>query len=271
MSLTLGSGPFGEHPAGEFSPPLRPDPPILYFEDNPRRIRVTFGGETIADSRRMKLLHESGRLPVYYFPPDDVRQDLLEASRRTESSPSKGTARFWTVRAHDRLAADAAWSWDEPLLQGHLAFAWDAMDGWFAEDDQLFGHARDPYKRIDVHPSTRHVRVLRDGELLADTRRSRMLFETGLPTRYYIPAEDVRTELLVQSPTKTRCAYKGSASHWSVRIVDSVISDLVWSYAEPQHDAEAVRDLLCFYQERVDLELDGEPQARPQTQWSRDD
>lgn len=267
----LGSGPFGERPGGRFNIPIDAGDGVLYFENNPRRIRAIFAREVVVDSTRVKLLHESGRLPVYYFPPDDVRQDLLEPSDRTEASPIKGTARFWTVRVGDRVVPDAAWSWSEPLLEGHIALDWNAMDEWFAEDDQLFGHARDPYSRIDVHKSTRHVRVMRDGIVLADTRRSKILFETGLPPRYYIPAEDVRSDLLVSSPTRTRCAYKGSASHWSVRVGDRVVDDLVWSYPEPQLDAKPVRDLLCFYQERVDLEVDGELQPRPRTQWSRDD
>jgi uncharacterized protein (DUF427 family) len=271
MAWMLGSGPFGEHPGGRFNVPIDARDGILYFEDNPRRIRAIFARKVVADSKRVKLLHESGRLPVYYFPPEDVRQELLEPSDRTETSQLKGTARFWTVRVGERVAQNSAWSWSEPLLEGHVALDWHAMDEWFAEDDQLFGHPRDPYSRIDVHKSTRHVRILRDGVVLADTRRSKILFETGLPSRYYIPAEDVRTELLMPSPTRTRCAYKGSASHWSVRIGDRVVDDLVWSYPEPQLDAEPVRDLLCFYQERVEVELDGERQTRPRTQWSRDD
>jgi uncharacterized protein (DUF427 family) len=271
MAWMLGSGPFGERPAGRFSVPVDTSDGLLYFEDNPRRIRVIFAKKVVVDSTRVKLLHESGRLPVYYFPPDDVRQELLEPSERTDQSQPKGTARFWSVRVGDRVAADAAWSWSAPLLEGHVALDWSSMDEWFAEDDQLFGHPRDPYSRIDVHKSTRHVRIIRDGVVLADTRRSRILFETGLPPRYYIPAEDIRTEFLVPSSKKTRCAYKGSASHWSVRIGDREVADLVWAYPEPQHDAEPVRDLLCFYQERVELELDGEAQTRPQTEWSRDD
>jgi uncharacterized protein (DUF427 family) len=271
MAWMLGSGPFGEHPTGRFNTPIGSGDGILYFEDNPRRIRAIFAREVVADSTRVKLLHESGRLPVYYFPPEDVRLGFLEPSQRTDTSRIKGTARFWTVRVGDRVAQDAASSWSEPLLEGHITLAWDAMDEWFAEDDQLFGHPRDPYSRIDVHKSTRHVRILRDGVVLADTRRSKILFETGLPPRYYIPAEDVSTELLVPSPTRTRCAYKGSASHWSVRVGDRLVDDLVWSYPEPQLDAEPVRDLLCFYQERVELELDGELQTRPRTQWSRGD
>ena len=271
MSLTIGSGPFGDDPAGRFEPPLNEAGGLLYFEDNPRRIRAIFARETVVDSRRVKLLHESGRLPVYYFPSDDVRRDLLEPSRRTERSEQKGTARFWSLRVGERVAPDAVWNWSHALLGGHVALEWNAMDEWFAEDDQLFGHPRDPYSRIDVHKSTRHVRLLRDGVLLADSRRPKILFETGLPPRYYLPPDDVRTDLLVPSATRTRCAYKGSASHWSVRVGDRLIDDLVWAYPEPQHDAEPVRDLLCFYDERVDVELDGELQARPRTQWSRDD
>jgi uncharacterized protein (DUF427 family) len=271
MALTLGSGPFGEHPGGRFNMPIDTAEGVLYFEDDPRRIRAIFAKEVVVDSRQVKLLHESGRLPVYYFPPGDVRQHLLEPSDRTESSALKGTARFWTVRVGERRAPDAAWSWSDPLLEGHIALDWNAMDEWFAEDDQLLGHPRDPYSRIDVHKSTRQVRVVRDGVVLADTRRARVLFETGLPPRYYIPVEDVRADLLVPSSTRTRCAYKGSASHWSVQVGDREIEDLVWSYPEPLHDADPVRDLLCFYQERVDLEVDGELQGRPQTQWSRDD
>ncbi len=271
MSLTIGSGPFGQRPAGRFNTSIDAPDGLLYVEENPRRIRAIFAKQPVVDSTRVKLLHESGRLPVYYFPEEDVRRELLEPSARSESSPLKGTARYWSLHAGDRVVPDAAWSWSSPLLAGHIALEWDAMDEWFAEDDQLFGHPRDPYSRIDVHKSSRHVRVLRDGVLLADTHRSHILFETALPPRYYIPADDVRTELLVPSSTRTRCAYKGSATHWSMRIGERVVDDLVWSYPQPQHDAQPVRDLLCFYSERVDIELDGERVARPQTQWSRDE
>ena len=271
MGLTSAAGPFGEHPAGRFEPQLEHGGAVLYFEDDPRRIRALFARATVVDSRRVKLLHETGKLPLYHFPEADVRRDLLEPSGRTESSPLKGEARFWSMRVGERVAPDAAWSWSHPMLAGYVALEWSAMDEWFAEDDQLFGHPRDPYSRIDVHASTRHVRITRGGVVLADTRRSRILFETGLPPRYYIPADDVRTELLVPSSKRTRCAYKGSASYWSVRVGNELVEDLVWSYPVPQHDAEPVRDLLCFFNERVDIELDDEAQTRPQTQWSRDD
>jgi len=276
MSLTVGTGPFAKEPQGRFNFDVEPPTgSVLFFDPVPQRIRAVFAKETVVDSRNAKLLHETGHLPVYYFPDDDVRFDLLEATERQTHCPHKGEASYWTIRVGDRTAADAVWAYREPLepaqfLAGYVAVYWEKVDEWFAEDEQLFGHPRDPYSRIDVYKTTRHVRVLLDGELLADTRRAKALFETGLPTRYYIPVDDVRTDLLVPSPTRTRCAYKGSASYWHVRLGDRLVEDVVWSYPEPQHDAEPVRDLLCFFNERVDLELDGEPQERPHTQFSRD-
>jgi uncharacterized protein (DUF427 family) len=239
-------------------------------------VRAIFERETIVDSHRAKLLHESGRLPVYYFPEADVRVEFLEPSGRSEDDPRKGKASYWSLVVGERRAEDAAWSYVEPpesaaWLAGHYAFRWNDIDEWFAEEEQLFGHPRDPYSRIDVLKTARHVRVLRDGVLLAETRRAKALFETGLPTRWYIPPEDVRTELLSPSSTRTRCAYKGSAAYWSVQVGERLIEDLVWTYAEPQHDAAPIRDYLCFFNERVDLEIDGERAERPQTQWSRDD
>ena len=130
------------------------------------------------------------------------------------------------------------------FLRDHVTFEWGAIDEWFTEDEQLFGHPRDPYSRIDVFKSTRHVRVSLDGQLLAESRRPKVLYETALPPRFYLPADDVRTELLVASPRRTRCAYKGSASYWHVRVGDRLVEDLVWTYRDPQHDATPVADHL---------------------------
>ena len=150
--------------------------------------------------------------------------------------PAKGRASYRSLRVRDRTAPDAAWVFEEPVadaafLSGYISFEWGAIDEWFVEDEQLFGHPRDPYSRIDVFKSTRHE----------------------------------------SSPTRTRCAYKGSASYWHVRVGDRLVEDLVWTYRDPQHDAKPVADQLCFFNERVDLEVDGEPQDRPRTQWSRDE
>jgi uncharacterized protein (DUF427 family) len=275
MSLTAASGPFSKRPSGALNFPVEPPTgSVLLWWPVPQRIRALVGDETVVDSRNAKLLHETGHLPVYYFPDEEVRFDLLEPSEKRTHCRHKGEASYWTVRVGDREVPNAAWAYREPIesasfLRGHVAFYWHLADEWFAEDDQLFGHPRDPFHRIDVHPTTRRVRVLLDGEVLAETTRAQALFETALPPRWYIPPDDVRMELLEPSESKTRCAYKGLASYWNVRVGDDFEYDLVWTYAEPQHDAEPVRGMLCFFNERVDVELDGKVGERPRTQWSR--
>ena len=270
MSLTVGTAPFGQRPGGEFNFELPRRKGLIYFEDSPRRIRARLGGETVVDSRHAKLLHEHGLLPVYYFPADEVRTDLLAATGRRTTCPWKGEASYWSVHAGGKVAEDAVWSYPEPVagappIAGYLAFYWNAMDEWLEEDEPAIVHARDPYHRIDVLDTSRHVRVSVNGEVVADTTRSRVLFETGLPPRWYFPREDVRMDLLTPSDTRTGCAYKGFASYWSLGGED----DLVWSYPEPRREVERIRGYLAFFNERVDIEVDGERQERPVTQWSR--
>jgi uncharacterized protein (DUF427 family) len=234
VSLTYGTGPFGADPAGRFNFEA-PREGVRYLEESPRWVRARLSGETVVDSKRPRLLHESGRLPRFLFPPEDVRADLLPED---------------AVHVHD-----------DDLVE----VDWGAVDEWLEEEEPQIGHARDPFHRIDVRQSSRHVKVSVDGQLVAESRRAKALFETGLPTRWYFPAEDVRTGLLAGSDTNTVCAYKGTASYWSVGDED----DIVWTYREPLHDALEVKDHLAFFNERVDLVVDGEPQERPRTQWSR--
>lgn len=214
MSLTANHGPLSSEAGGSLNFELEAPDLVLYLDPMPYRIRALFEGETIVDAYEPLLLHESGRLPVYYFREEEVNRDLLESSE-TRSEP-KGIAEYWTVRVGERAAPDAALSYSLPiegaaLLQGLLTLDWDEMDEWFCEDEQLFGHPRDPFSRIDTYKTSRHLRISLDGELLAETRRATALYETGLPPRYYIPEEDVRTELLIQSSNRSRCAYKGAA------------------------------------------------------------
>jgi uncharacterized protein (DUF427 family) len=264
MSLTKGSGPFGEHPDGTFNFDPRAPEHVLYLERCPRRVRVVLGGVAVVDSTSVQLLHPPGRTPTYLFPPRHVRTDLLEASERQRFDPGMGRATYWTVHAGDRRAVDAAYSWQRPPgsaagIAGLIAFDWDAMDGVFEEDEQVFVHPRDPYTRIDVLRTSRRVRVRLSGTVLAESTRSRMLVESGLPVRWYLPPEDVRTDLLESSPHRTRCPYKGIAHYWSVRLPERVEEDVVWSYPEPSHDADAVGGLLCFVDDRVQLEVDDAP------------
>jgi uncharacterized protein (DUF427 family) len=232
MSLTVGSGPFGQRPAGSFNFDV-PDDGVFYIEDSPRWIRGRLGDRTVVDSKRVRMLHEAGRLPVWLFPEEDVRTELIPGAA--------------LQRRHGLIEVDFA-----------------ALDEWLEEDERQIGHPRDPYHRIDIRRTSRQVRVSIGGRLVADTSRALVLFETGLPPRWYIPREDVRAELAPSEHT-TVCAYKGQASHWSAAGEEAI----AWSYEEPLHEALPVRGLVAFYDERVDLELDGELRERPRTQWSR--
>lgn len=247
----------------------------FHLEPSPRRVRVVFGGVTIADSTHALLLRERGRLPVYYFPLADVRSDVLERSQHTTSSDFKGAAAYWTVRAGDRVAENVAWSYEAPPeegpdLNGYVAFYWNEMDAWYEEDERAFGHARDPYKfGVDVRRSTRHVRIELGGATVAETRHPTLIFESELPIRYYIPPEDVRMDLLEPSATTSQCAYKGEASYWSARIGEHLFRDVAWTYREPLTAAVPIAGKLCFFQERVDaINVDGEQIERPRTPWS---
>ena len=252
-----------------------PRPDSLRFEPSPRWVRTAFGGTFIADSRRARLMLEPKRTPIYYFPFEDVRMELLVASDLKTESPLKGEASYWSIKVGERVADNAAWSYRNPVpewasLNGFVAFHWNKMDAWFEEDDEVFVHPRDPYKRVDVLQSSRHVQVVLGGQIVAETRRPRLLFETGLPTRYYIPKLDVRMDVLHPTPTRTRCPYKGEAVYWSARIGETEIKDLVWSYPSPIPECPKIENHLCFYNERVDaIIVDGVTQPVPVTPWSK--
>ncbi len=274
MALTVGTGPFGEGRDGTFNFEVTaPQEHALYLENSPRRVRAVFGGETVVDTRHAKLLHETGHLPVYYFPVEDVRQDLLERTDHSTHCPFKGDASYWSVRVGDRVAENAVWGYEEPMdsappLRDLVAFYFDAMDAWYEEDEEIFVHPKDPYHRVDVLESSRRVRISVNGEVVAETDRPKMLFETGLPPRYYVPPEDVRGDLLVPSETTTGCPYKGTASYYSVEAGGERFEDLAWYYPEPLPEVEKVRDHPCFYDEKVDVEVDGERQPRPETRFA---
>jgi uncharacterized protein (DUF427 family) len=274
MTLTVGSGPFAQAPAGEFNVEI-PSERILLFEPFPRRMRASFAGEQIVDSRQARLLHEHGVLPRCYFPRADVRTDLLERAHHGTDSPLKGPTVYWRLRVGDRVVEDAAISHpeppeDAPALEDYIALRWSAMDEWLEEDAVAVGHVRDPYHRVDVLPSSRHVIVRLGGEILAESRRARVIYETALPPRWYFPVEDVVADL---RPTEleTVCAYKGYASYWSVQAGDESHANLAWTYREPLHDAADVADHVALFNERVEIEIDGELEPQVGTPWSAPD
>ena len=255
----------------EASPSLREG---FRWEDSRRRVRVVFADMTIAASNRVMLFQEFGRLPIFYFPMEDVRMDLLAATDHHTSSPLKGEASYWTVQVGNRVAEHAAWSYPDPFpngppLTGYLAFYWEKMDALYEEEERVFEHARDPYKRVDILTSSRHVRVVLGGETIAETHHPRLLIETGLPIRYYIPEKDVHMDLMEPTETTSRCPYKGQASYWSVRIAEKVFKNIVWSYRDPLPACVPLTGYLCFFNERVEaLYVDDELLPVLKTPWS---
>ncbi len=273
MTLTLGTGPFGQTPAGVFNDAVSVDGRVIWWEDSPRRVRGLLDGEVVVDSRRVKLLHESGLLPRWYFPGEDVREDLLEAIDRHTHCPIKGDASYFSVRLGDRLVENAAWTYSEPIagsppLQGHLSFDFAALDQWLEEDEPVIGHPRDPYHRIDVRETSRHVRISVTGRQVADSTRAVVLFETGLPPRWYLPPGDVEASVLRPDEATTVCAYKGVASYHAVEVDAERMEGVCWFYPEPEREVAPIADRICFLDEAVDVELDGEAQERPKTPFS---
>ena len=248
----------------------------LRVEPSPRWVRAYVGGHAIVDSKRALLVYEPRRLPVYYFPTADVRMDWLQPSTDTLRGAGAASGRtWWMLQREGQTVTDVAWSYPAPeagraALEDHIAFYWDKLDAWFEEDQQVFVHPRDPHKRVDVMASSRHVRVVLNGEVIAETHRPHLLFETGLPTRYYIAPMDVRLDLLEPSDTSTQCPYKGRAVYWSVRAGGEIHRDLVWSYPYPIPECPKIAQLMAFFNEKLDIYVDGELQPRPRTNWSAD-
>ena len=242
----------------------------LRVEPGAKRVRALFGGEVVADTTAPRLVWEKPHYPTYYFPAGDVRSRLLVDTGDTRGRPA-GTARVLDVHAGGRTAPGAAQRFDDSpvtLLAGTVRLSWQAMDAWFEEDEEVYVHPRDPYTRVDVLQSSRHVRVEVDGVTVAETRQPRMLFETGLPPRFYLPKTDVRLDLLAPTDTETRCPYKGTASYYAVRGGEGRRDDLAWWYQHPTLEAAKIAGYVCFYDERVDTYVDGELRPRPESPFS---
>ena len=229
-----------------------------------------FGGETVADSTAARCVWTRGFPPVpwYYFPKQDVREELLRATNHTTSHEFLGEARHWSIKVGDRVADNAAYAYPDSRVESMrdlIGFRWHQMDMWLEEDEQIFVHPRDPFHRVDVLYSSRHVEVSIDGLKVADSNWPRLLFETGLPTRYYLPKLDVRMDLLEPTDTETSCPYKGTAVYWSANVDGTLHADVAWGYRTPLQVAAKISDLVCFYNEQVDITVDGAKQERPVT------
>jgi uncharacterized protein (DUF427 family) len=246
--------------------------PANHVEPVPRRIRAFLGGETVLDTTRGRYVWEWPWYPQYYVPLADVRRELLVPEGRTQHS-ARGTLELHGLRlggVHRPRAAKVLRASSVEGLGDTVRFEWAALDAWFEEDEQVFVHPRNPYTRVDALHSTRSVRVELDEAMLAESSSPVMVFETGLPTRYYLSRTEVDWDHLVATDTVTECPYKGTTSgYWSVRVGDQVHDDLAWAYDFPTRQLLPIAGLIAFYNERVDIVLDGRPLERPKTHFFR--
>jgi uncharacterized protein (DUF427 family) len=243
----------------------------IRIERGAKRVRAYLGGEIVADTTKPLLVWEVPYYPTYYFPAADVRLELLHGDGGTSHSPSRGDAQTFTVRTSSKEARGAAMQFAEsPIeqLREAVRLQWDAMDAWFEEDEEVFTHARDPHTRVDILASSRHVRVEIEGVAVAESTSPRLLFETGLPVRYYVPKTHVRMELMERGALVTHCPYKGAAESWGVRAGGRLHENVAWSYPAPLPESQKIAGLMAFYNEKVDLFIDGVRQERPKTHFS---
>lgn len=258
----------------------------LRYDDCPKRIRARLGGIDIVDTTGGLLVWEPGWIvPQYAVRADDLRGELVPDHHREQPTLAPGdppydpvsgrrihtaAGRPLSLRHRGGTALGAAFRLADDMLRDYVVLEFLAFDGWLEEDEEVIGHPHDPYVRIDVRRSARRVRVEHRGQVLAETIRSLALFETHLPTRYYLSRADVVVPLRPSSTTSV-CAYKGQASYWSADLGDRSVEDAAWSYEQPLAEVSAIAGLVCFAADRTDLSLDGAPEDRPRSPWSDSD
>jgi uncharacterized protein (DUF427 family) len=258
MGLSWQQGPLGRNPNGQFLVPDMP-PRVLYAEPLRRRMRVELGGRTVVQSDDAVVLFEPGRYPVAYFPLEDFADGVLRPTDRRTTHPDLGETAWFEVHGGTRDAARGAWQHvglpaHSAMLEGKVALAWRAMDAFYEEDDRILGHAADPYHRIDIRHTSRHLVVRAGGRVIADTDGPLVLYESGFAPRWYVPRDDVVVEALVPSDLQTFCPYKGIASYYDVEGTPHA----AWSYRAPLDEMAAIGDLVSFEPDRVEITLDGE-------------
>lgn len=232
-----------------------------------KRVRCLVGGSLVLDSTRALYVWEVPYYPAYYVPEEDVLAELVPTGE-TKHSPARGDAGVCDVKTATGSASAAALRYaDSPIaeLRGTVRVAWDDRLEWLEEDEPVYVHPRDPRTRVDILGSSRHVRIEVDGVTVAESRSPRILFETGLPPRFYLPMTDVRLDLLEPTATVTHCPYKGAATYWSLVVDGQRHEDFVWCYRAPFPESQKIAGLMCFYNEKVDLYLDGKLQDQPRT------
>ncbi|HEY2429969.1 MAG TPA: DUF427 domain-containing protein [Acidimicrobiales bacterium] len=245
--------------------------PVNHVEPVPRRIRAVLAGQTIVDTTRAMYVWEWPHYPQYYIPLADVRAGALVSEDTRQHSP-RGETELHALHAgdvHRPHAAKVLGASEVPGLTATVRLEWEAVDAWYEEDERVFVHPRSPYVRVDAVRSTRRVRIELEGAVLAESSSPVLVFETGLPTRFYLNRTEVDLAHLVPSETVTECPYKGTTgAYWSARIGDRIHADLAWSYDFPTRQLLPIAGLVAFYNERVDTFVAGELLERPQTHFS---
>jgi uncharacterized protein (DUF427 family) len=250
----------------------------LRYEPLERRVRALVDGDEVVDSTRPLLVWEPRRIvPSFAVPTEHVRGELVPAAGEhppgdTPPVLHPGIAfaahtadgESLSLRAGGATREGVVFAPADPDLAGHVILDFKGFDGWLEEDEELVGHARDPYHRIDMRRTSRLVRIERDGELLAESSRAVLLWETSLPTRFYVPREDLVAPAR-PGDKRTTCAYKGHALHLSFDIGEN----LAWTYEDPTPEAQPVKGLVAFYDEIVDVTFDGEARERPDTPFAK--
>ncbi len=243
--------------------------PVDHVEPVPRRIRAILAGEVVLDTTKALYVWEWPNYPQYYVPIADVNRALLVDEQHSERL-HRGLAQLHGLRVGHVVRPSSARLYVEGTVAGAIRFDWDALDQWFEEDEEVFVHPRNPYTRVDALRSTRRVRIELDGALLAESSSPVMVFETGLPTRYYLNRTEVNFSHLVPTETVTACPYKGRTSgYWTVRVGDATYPDLAWTYDFPTRQLLPIAGMIAFYNEKVDLTVDGELLPRPRTHFFR--
>jgi uncharacterized protein (DUF427 family) len=243
--------------------------PVDHIEPVPRRIRAMLAGEVVLDTTKALYVWEWPNYPQYYIPIADVNRALLVDEQHSERL-HRGSAQLHGLRVAAIVRPSSARLYLDGSVAGAIRFDWDALDAWFEEDEEVFVHPRNPYTRVDALRSTRRVRVELDGALLAESSSPVMVFETGLPTRYYFNRTELNFSHLVPTETVTACPYKGRTSgYWSVRVANSTHPDLAWAYDFPTRQVLPIAGMIAFYNEKVDITIDGELLPRPRTQFFR--
>ena len=260
MTITVGTGPLSRRAKGQANFTIDSPAHSLLLEDYPHRLRAVVAGRVVLDSLRARILHETGHQIVPYVPLEDFDEEVMRRGDTTTHCPFKGDASYWSVVVGERVVEDAVWAYEQPLdsapwLAGLAALRWNLAE-WYVEDELAFGpHLKDPYHRVDVFASSRPVIVRAGGRVIARTDRPKLLFETSLPVRAYVPRADIEPGVLVDSDTRTQCPYKGEARYFTVEVDGQRIEDAAWTYETTFPEALKVAGDVCFLAEGIEVEL----------------